>query len=104
MNKADYIHAIDELTKIKIKLKDEYYKNVRNVKDEEILIKEEYMLEHAKYKIGDIVIYKNNNGICYDLIIHNMHIDNNGEIAYDVGNLVNITHPLVPENELRKIP
>lgn len=102
MNKEDYLHSIKEIDKLFIKLEKEHKTSYKDLEDEKRLIQEEYILEHAKYKIGDTIIYTNEDGITYDLIIHNINIDKYCLISYDIGNIINITHVNISENKLEK--
>jgi len=102
MNKEDYLHSIKEIDKLFIKSEKEYIVNIKDLKDEKRLIQEEYILEHAKYRIGDTVIYENEDGIAYDLIVHDINIDKYCCVIYDIGNIINITHIDISENKLEK--
>lgn len=102
MNREEYKHSLLELLLKEKEIRKQFDIDIKNINDEINLIQEEYAKEHSEFWLGNNVIYTNIDGIEYNRIIHSMRVLHNGDIVYDIGDIIKITHTNVYKGRLKK--
>jgi len=102
MTKEEFKKHLFEINKKEQEIKKQFKIDIETIEEEKHLLEEEYAIQHSLYKIGNEIIFTNIDGIEYNRIIHSIKVLNNGDIVYDIGDIIKITHINVYKGRLKK--